>query len=115
MALSRQATLAPLFGLRATEIILQSYDVSLAEVLASLHFDHHQWPGIGIFQAMDGSYWNKGSSIRFEQKHAVAIGHTRRPFHHNPMFTATMMLLEAQALPRKDLKALYLIRGPHLQ
>src|SRR3990170_4724494 len=45
-ALSRQATLAPLFGRRATEIILQAYDVSLAKVLASLHFDHHQWPGI---------------------------------------------------------------------
>ncbi len=64
---------------------------------------------------MDSLYRNESPLVRVQKKYPVALGHPRRPLHHNPVLTAVKMFLEAESFPREDLEPLDLIPWPRLQ
>jgi hypothetical protein len=105
----RRSRMKFLIGQGPTKIIFEPDHVGFPQIRATLYIDHHEGAGIGIFQPMDGPYWNESPLVRMVENHPVTFGHPRRPLHHNPMLTAVKMFLEAQAFPGKDLESLDLI------
>ena len=84
-------------------------DVILTQIWPALNLNDDEGKRAGVFNPMGCACRNEGRFLGLDILNPFSDDHLRRAGHDNPMFTASMVKLEAQAMARIDLKTLDLI------
>lgn len=74
--------------------VLKTHDVVLAQVLAALHFDHHEIENARIFQAMHVAGGDVGGLVGPHEQLHVAVDHFSHAADNNPVLAAMVVHLQ---------------------
>ena len=80
-------------------VVIETDDVILTQILATLDLDDHQRDFAGIFQAVVLADGDKGGLVDIDHLLLVTAGHQRGAGHHDPVFAAMVVLLQREPLP----------------
>src|SRR3990167_4901608 len=89
ICLRRSAGVAPVH-------VLEANDVVLAAVTTGLHFNQFQRLLARVFQAMLAAQRDVGAFVFTQQEYFFAAGDPRRAIHHDPVFGAMVVHMQAE-------------------